>query len=88
VVKLYVVKKCVFLVVFGANRVGGRPGWAVRREIGYRVPPEPKPFLVSFLNNEVTEQLLFGMGADVAARGIGTGKLLFIKVIVNPTTSV
>ena len=24
VVKLYVVKKCVFLVVFGANQVGGR----------------------------------------------------------------
>lgn len=34
---------------------------------------------------EVTKQLLFGMEADVAARGIGTGKLLFIKVIVNPT---
>jgi len=34
VVKLYVVKKCVFLVVFGANQVGGRPGWAFRREIG------------------------------------------------------
>jgi len=43
---------------------------------------------IAFGGCEVTEQLLFGMGADVAARGIGTGKLLFIKVIVNPTTSV
>jgi hypothetical protein len=34
VVKLSVVEKCVFLVVFGENQVGGRPGWAFRREIG------------------------------------------------------
>jgi hypothetical protein len=31
VVKLFVVKKCVFLVAFGANQVGGRPGWAGNR---------------------------------------------------------
>ena len=36
VVKLSIVEKCVFLVVFGENQVGGRPGWAFRREIGYR----------------------------------------------------
>jgi hypothetical protein len=33
----------VFLVAFGANQVGGRPGWAFRREIGYlltEIPPK------------------------------------------------
>jgi hypothetical protein len=34
----------------------------------------------------VTEKLLFGIGADIVVRGIGTGELLFIKAIVNPTT--
>jgi len=54
VVKLYVIKKCVFLVVFGANQVGGRPGWAFRREIGYTLTwfahVNPNPYEISSLN--------------------------------------